>query len=92
MRFPGRPTFCIAAGKRVAEECGSGSGGGPRSARMMYIRRSIPPTWSRGRGGLGRDYQEMVDYWDRLGMVVDRGPPGQPFFIEDERAHSRTDP
>jgi hypothetical protein len=38
--------------------------------------------WARG---LGPDYQEMIDHWDRLGMVVDRGSPGSPFFIEDER-------
>jgi L-Lysine epsilon oxidase N-terminal/L-lysine epsilon oxidase C-terminal domain len=38
--------------------------------------------WARG---LGPDYQEMIDHWDRLGFVVDRGPPGSPFFIEDER-------
>jgi hypothetical protein len=38
--------------------------------------------WARG---LGPDYQEMVDRWDRLGVVVDRGTPGNPFFIEQER-------
>ena len=38
--------------------------------------------WARG---LGPDYQEMVDHWDRLGLVVDRGQPGSSFFIEDER-------
>jgi L-Lysine epsilon oxidase N-terminal/L-lysine epsilon oxidase C-terminal domain len=38
--------------------------------------------WARG---LGPDYQEMIDHWDRLGMVVDRGSPGSPFFVEDER-------
>jgi len=38
--------------------------------------------WARGRGP---DYQEMIDRWDRLGFVVDRGPPGNRFFIEDER-------
>jgi len=38
--------------------------------------------WARG---LGPDYQEMIDRWDRLGFVVNRGPPGNPFFIEDER-------
>jgi hypothetical protein len=38
--------------------------------------------WARG---LGPDYQDMIDLWDRLGMVVDRGPAGAPFFIEVER-------
>ena len=38
--------------------------------------------WARG---LGRDYQDMVDHWDRLGLVVDRGPPGSPFLVETER-------
>jgi hypothetical protein len=38
--------------------------------------------WARG---LGDDFQDMVDKWDRLGFVVDRGAPGLPFFIEDER-------
>jgi len=38
--------------------------------------------WARG---LGHEFQEMIDHWDRLGFVVDRGPPGNPFFIEDER-------
>ncbi len=38
--------------------------------------------WARG---IGEDYQEMIDRWDRLGVVVDRGPPGNPFFVEDER-------
>jgi hypothetical protein len=35
--------------------------------------------WGRG---LGTDFQDMVDKWDRLGTVVDHGAP---FFIEDER-------
>jgi len=38
--------------------------------------------WARG---LGPDYQDMIDRWDRLGMVVDRGPAGAPFLIEVER-------
>ena len=38
--------------------------------------------WARG---LGNEFQDMVDKWDRLGFVVDRGAPGSPFFIEDER-------
>ncbi len=38
--------------------------------------------WARG---IGADYQEMVDHWDRLGVVVDHGAPGSPFFVEDER-------
>jgi hypothetical protein len=38
--------------------------------------------WARG---LGPDYQEMIDHWDRLGIVVDRGPPGDPAFVEVER-------
>jgi hypothetical protein len=38
--------------------------------------------WARG---LGPDYQEMIDNWDRLGLVVDRGPAGAPFFVEQER-------
>jgi hypothetical protein len=38
--------------------------------------------WARG---LGPDYQEMVDRWDRLGVVVDKGPRGSPFFVEQER-------
>jgi hypothetical protein len=36
--------------------------------------------WARG---LGPDYQEMIDRWDRLGMVVNRGPPESPFFVEE---------
>ena len=38
--------------------------------------------WTRG---LGEDYQDMVDKWDRLGIVVDHGSNGVPFFIEQER-------
>ena len=38
--------------------------------------------WDRG---LGPDYQEMIDHWDRLGIVVDHGSRGTPFFIEAER-------
>jgi hypothetical protein len=38
--------------------------------------------WARG---LGDDYQEMVDKWDRLGIVADRGTAAEPFFIEVER-------
>ena len=38
--------------------------------------------WARG---IGEDFQDMVDHWDRLGMVVDRGSPTKPFFIEEER-------
>jgi len=38
--------------------------------------------WARG---LGPDYQEMVDKWDRLGLVVNRGPDTAPFFVEEER-------
>jgi hypothetical protein len=39
-------------------------------------------SWVRG---LGTDFQDMVDKWDRLGIVVDRGASGSPFFIEVER-------
>jgi hypothetical protein len=38
--------------------------------------------WDRG---LGPDYQETIDKWDRLGLVVDRGSPEAPFFVEVER-------
>ncbi len=38
--------------------------------------------WIRG---LGEDYQDMIDKWDRLGFVVNRGLNGAPFFIETER-------
>jgi hypothetical protein len=38
--------------------------------------------WARG---IGEDYQDMVDKWDRLGLVVDRGTPGAPFLTETER-------
>jgi hypothetical protein len=38
--------------------------------------------WTRG---LGDDYQDMVDRWDRLGIVVDHGSLGAPFFAEQER-------
>ena len=39
--------------------------------------------WIRG---LGEDYQDMIDRWDRLGIVVvDRGSSEAPFFIETER-------
>ena len=39
--------------------------------------------WARG---LGPDFQDMVDKWHRLGIVVNRAPPGAPpFFIETER-------
>lgn len=44
--------------------------------------RTTMHSWTRG---LGDEYQDMVDRWDRLGMVVDRGSPGLPFFVEDER-------
>ena len=39
-------------------------------------------SWTRG---LGEDYQDMIDKWDRLGFVVDRGSPEAPFFVEQER-------
>ena len=39
--------------------------------------------WIRG---LGEDYQDMIDKWDRLGFVVDRGSNGAPFFIENRDA------
>jgi L-Lysine epsilon oxidase N-terminal/L-lysine epsilon oxidase C-terminal domain len=38
--------------------------------------------WDRG---IGSDYQDMIDNWDRLGFVVDKGSSGAPFFLEDER-------
>ena len=38
--------------------------------------------WIRGLGG---DFQDMIDKWDRLGFVVDRGTDGAPFFVEHER-------
>jgi hypothetical protein len=38
--------------------------------------------WARG---LGDDIQDMIEHWDRLGIVVDKGTPGSPFFVEDER-------
>jgi hypothetical protein len=38
--------------------------------------------WARG---VGEDYQDMIEKWDRLGLVVDRGVPGTPFFVEAER-------
>jgi hypothetical protein len=38
--------------------------------------------WDRGLGG---EFQDMVDKWDRLGLVVDRGTPGDPCLIETER-------
>lgn len=38
--------------------------------------------WARG---LGPDYQEMIDKWDRLGLVVDHGREGDSFFVEHER-------
>ena len=38
--------------------------------------------WDRG---LGPDFQEMIDHWDRLGIVVDRGGSGSSFFVEEER-------
>jgi hypothetical protein len=38
--------------------------------------------WARG---LGEDFQDMVDKWDRLGVVVDRGVRDTPIFIETER-------
>jgi hypothetical protein len=45
--------------------------------------------WARG---LGADYQEMIDKWDRLGVVVDRGREGVPFFVEQERDTSALGP
>lgn len=38
--------------------------------------------WTRG---LGDDFQDMVDKWDRLGFVVDRGSAEAPFFVEEGR-------
>jgi hypothetical protein len=38
--------------------------------------------WTRG---LGEAFQDMIEKWDRLGLVVDKGTPGTPFFAEDER-------
>ena len=61
-----------------------GWAGGPRSGRTTSsapgAAEMVP--WARG---LGPDYQEMIDHWDRLGLVVDRGPAGDPSFVEDER-------
>ncbi|AMV40966.1 LodA/GoxA family CTQ-dependent oxidase [Planctomyces sp. SH-PL62] len=37
--------------------------------------------WARG---LGEDFQDMVDKWDRLGVVVDKGNDA-PFFVEVDR-------
>jgi hypothetical protein len=50
----------------------------------VYTRVGAPEmvTWARG---IGADYQEMIDLWDRLGMVVERSFEGKPFFVEDER-------
>ncbi len=42
-------------------------------------------SWIRG---LGSDYQDMVDKWDRLGFVVDKGTNGSPFYVEVERDHT----
>jgi hypothetical protein len=39
-------------------------------------------SWIRG---LGEDYQDMIDQWDRLGVVVNRGSSEAPFFVETER-------
>lgn len=44
--------------------------------------------WDRG---LGEDYQDMVDKWDRLGFLVNRGSDEAPFFIETERDSQRLD-
>jgi L-Lysine epsilon oxidase N-terminal/L-lysine epsilon oxidase C-terminal domain len=38
--------------------------------------------WARG---IGDEYQDMMDKWDRLGVVIDRGTPGAPFLTETER-------
>ena len=37
--------------------------------------------WARG---LGTDYQDMIDHWDRLGFVTDQGSQAT-FFAEQER-------
>ena len=34
---------------------------------------------------LGDDYQDMVDHWDRLGIVVSSESQEVPFFVERER-------
>ena len=39
-------------------------------------------SWARG---LKAGYQDMIEHWDRLGMVVDRGTPEAPFFAEEGR-------
>jgi hypothetical protein len=38
--------------------------------------------WARG---IGADYQDMIDKWDRLGIVAQRGPSADPWFVEVER-------
>lgn len=49
---------------------------------LTAVGGTVMVPWARG---LGEDFQDMVDKWDRLGVVVNKGTPEAPFFIEQER-------
>ncbi len=89
--YPGKPIFSPASGTSSIVH-GPGSWvGGPQRPDDVYpdlgAREMVP--WTRG---LGEDYQDMIDKWDRLGIVVDRGSNGTPFFIEEERDNGALGP
>ena len=69
------------AGRSVAPASGLVAGPAPDDVYARLGAAEMVP-WTRG---LGEDYQDMIDKWDRLGFVVDRGTPEAPFFIEQER-------
>ena len=43
--------------------------------------------WARG---IGTDFQDMIDKWDRLGVVVDRGAAWRAILRRDRARHNRT--
>ncbi len=57
----------------------------------VYPKMGAPEMvpWTRG---LGDDYQDMIDRWDRLGGCGGRGSPDAPFFAEHERDHRALGP
>ena len=85
MPCPGKLTFWPVGGRAAGVIRRGDLVGGRASALMTFSPLPGRRTWCRGDRGIGWDYQEMVDKWDRLGVVVDKGTTETPFFLEPER-------
>ena len=72
---PWQPIFSIVPGKKAQDVMETpGVVAGPRPDDVFtQVGGSDMVPWARG---IGEDFQDMVDDWDRLGMVVDRGADG----------------